>query len=53
MIGENVKSYPKVAREVGHAGHTIVNHTWSHPAVAALGIVLPRLLAGGYHFRTP
>jgi peptidoglycan/xylan/chitin deacetylase (PgdA/CDA1 family) len=34
MIGENVRSYPKVAREVSHAGHMIVNHTWSHPDLA-------------------
>jgi peptidoglycan-N-acetylglucosamine deacetylase len=30
MVGQNVSRYPKVAREVAHAGHMIVNHTWSH-----------------------
>ena len=36
MIGENVSYYPSVAREVAHAGHTIVNHTWDHVNLTAM-----------------
>lgn len=36
MIGENVSSYPSVAREVADAGHTIVNHTWNHVNLTAM-----------------
>ena len=36
MIGVNVDTYPKVAREVAHAGHMIVNHTWTHPDLVYL-----------------
>jgi peptidoglycan-N-acetylglucosamine deacetylase len=35
-VGEMVKQYPDVAREVEAAGHTIGTHTWSHPNLAAL-----------------
>jgi peptidoglycan/xylan/chitin deacetylase (PgdA/CDA1 family) len=37
MVGQNVARYPAIAREVADAGHAIVNHTWSHPDMAALG----------------
>jgi peptidoglycan/xylan/chitin deacetylase (PgdA/CDA1 family) len=37
MIGENVSYYPSVAREVAAAGHTIVNHTWNHVNLTAMG----------------
>ena len=30
-VGEMVKQYPGVAREVQAEGHTIGTHTWSHP----------------------
>ena len=36
MIGVNVQAHPEVAREVAHAGHMIVNHTWSHPDLALM-----------------
>ena len=36
MIGVNVQDHPEVAREVAHAGHMIVNHTWSHPDLALM-----------------
>ena len=38
MIGENVRGYPAIAREVADAGHVIVNHTWNH---ANLSWLLP------------
>ena len=37
MVGENVRDYPGVAREVAAAGHTIVNHTWDHAYLTRLG----------------
>jgi peptidoglycan/xylan/chitin deacetylase (PgdA/CDA1 family) len=36
MVGENVTSYPGVARDVADAGHVIVNHTWDHADLATL-----------------
>jgi peptidoglycan/xylan/chitin deacetylase (PgdA/CDA1 family) len=36
MVGENVSSYPAIAREVADAGHTIINHTWDHANLTAL-----------------
>jgi peptidoglycan-N-acetylglucosamine deacetylase len=30
MIGENVKTYPQLAKEVLAEGHVIGNHTWHH-----------------------
>lgn len=30
-VGQMIKRYPDVAREVEAAGHTIGTHTWSHP----------------------
>jgi peptidoglycan/xylan/chitin deacetylase (PgdA/CDA1 family) len=36
MVGENVSSYPAIAREVAAAGHTIINHTWDHAKLTAL-----------------
>ncbi len=36
MVGENVGSYPGVAREVADAGHVIVNHTWDHSDLARM-----------------
>jgi peptidoglycan-N-acetylglucosamine deacetylase len=36
MVGQNVASYPGIAREVASAGHAIGNHTWSHPDMAVL-----------------
>jgi peptidoglycan/xylan/chitin deacetylase (PgdA/CDA1 family) len=43
MVGENVRYYPGVAREVAAAGHTIVNHTWDHANLARLGAVATRV----------
>jgi peptidoglycan-N-acetylglucosamine deacetylase len=37
-VGEMVKQYPNVAREVEAAGHTIGTHTWSHPNLAVLSL---------------
>ena len=31
MIGENVAKYPDTLRQVLDAGHSVGNHTWSHP----------------------
>jgi peptidoglycan-N-acetylglucosamine deacetylase len=39
MIGLEVASYPGLVREVAAAGHTIANHTWSHPDLAPLAPV--------------
>jgi peptidoglycan/xylan/chitin deacetylase (PgdA/CDA1 family) len=36
MVGQNVASYPAIAREVAAAGHAIANHTWSHANLAVL-----------------
>jgi peptidoglycan-N-acetylglucosamine deacetylase len=36
MVGQNVASYPAIAREVAAAGHAIANHTWSHPDLPTL-----------------
>jgi peptidoglycan/xylan/chitin deacetylase (PgdA/CDA1 family) len=36
MIGESVSSYPAIARDVAHAGHTIINHTWDHANLTLL-----------------
>jgi peptidoglycan/xylan/chitin deacetylase (PgdA/CDA1 family) len=36
MIGRMAAEYPAIAREVAHAGHLIVNHTWSHSDVALM-----------------
>jgi len=30
-IGKHATYYPEILREVAEAGHTIGNHTWSHP----------------------
>ncbi len=37
MIGQSVRYYPAVAREVADAGHVIVNHTWNHANLRWLG----------------
>ncbi len=37
-VGEMVKEYPDVAREVQAQGHTIGTHTWSHPNLGALSL---------------
>jgi peptidoglycan-N-acetylglucosamine deacetylase len=39
MIGLEVAAYPGLVREVAAAGHTIANHTWSHPDLAPLAPV--------------
>jgi peptidoglycan-N-acetylglucosamine deacetylase len=39
MIGLEVAAYPGLVREVAAAGHTIANHTWSHPDLARLAPV--------------
>jgi peptidoglycan-N-acetylglucosamine deacetylase len=36
MIGVQVAAQPSLAREVADAGHTIVNHTWTHANLAML-----------------
>lgn len=36
-IGQRVLAYPQITREVYAAGHTIGNHSWSHPPLTALG----------------
>lgn len=42
MIGESVRYYPAIARDVADAGHVIVNHTWNHANLALLGPVRMR-----------
>jgi peptidoglycan-N-acetylglucosamine deacetylase len=42
MIGENVTAHPEVAREVAHAGHMIVNHTWTHPDLVYMSSIAIR-----------
>jgi peptidoglycan/xylan/chitin deacetylase (PgdA/CDA1 family) len=37
-VGEMVKHFPDVAREVQADGHTIGTHTWSHANLAALSL---------------
>jgi peptidoglycan/xylan/chitin deacetylase (PgdA/CDA1 family) len=37
-VGEMVKQYPDVAREVQAAGHTVGTHTWTHPNLGALSL---------------
>lgn len=36
MLGEHVKAYPSLAREVHSAGHEIGNHTFNHPQLSKL-----------------
>jgi peptidoglycan-N-acetylglucosamine deacetylase len=31
MVGENVAKYPQISRMVAQAGHSIENHSYSHP----------------------
>jgi len=31
MIGEHVRQYPRIARQIVREGHAIGNHTWDHP----------------------
>lgn len=37
-VGEMVKQFPDVAREVQAQGHTVGTHTWSHPNLASLSL---------------
>lgn len=37
-VGEMVKQFPDVAREVQAQGHTIGTHTWSHPNLGGLSL---------------
>ena len=37
-VGEMVKQYPDVAREVQAEGHTIGTHSWSHPNLGAMSL---------------
>jgi peptidoglycan/xylan/chitin deacetylase (PgdA/CDA1 family) len=32
MLGANAKRYPKLVKQIAAEGHSIGNHTWSHPA---------------------
>lgn len=36
MIGKHVQKYPEIARLVAEKGHTIGNHSYSHPALGKL-----------------
>lgn len=36
MIGNKVKAYPALAREVAAAGHELANHTYTHPTLSKL-----------------
>lgn len=31
MLGSNVERYPQLMRRIMEAGHSVGNHTWSHP----------------------
>jgi len=37
-VGEMVKQFPDVAREVQAQGHTIGTHTWSHPNLGGMSL---------------
>ena len=32
MVGQMVRTHPKIAREVRDDGHAVGNHSWSHPS---------------------
>lgn len=36
MLGQNVKSYPQIAKNVAEAGHSIGSHSYSHPDLTKL-----------------
>ncbi|MFI9240688.1 polysaccharide deacetylase family protein [Streptomyces sp. NPDC053079] len=41
MMGANVAKYPHIARQVADAGHTLSNHTWTHPNLDHLPSTFP------------
>jgi peptidoglycan-N-acetylglucosamine deacetylase len=36
VLGEYVQAYPEIAREIARRGHSVQNHTWSHPILTSL-----------------
>lgn len=36
VIGENLQAHPALAQQVAAAGHSVQNHTWTHPDLTAL-----------------
>lgn len=46
QCGENAQRYPGISRKVTAAGHTIGNHTWSHPNLAFTSRTTQRLEIG-------
>lgn len=36
LVGENAKKYPEMVKAILREGHSIANHTWSHPQMMAL-----------------
>lgn len=43
MVGESASKYPEVVKMVAGAGHTIGNHSWSHPNLTAMASRIHRL----------
>jgi peptidoglycan-N-acetylglucosamine deacetylase len=37
MLGQNVKQYPEVVREIAATGSELANHSWSHASLPGLG----------------
>ena len=36
LMGENVEKYPEVTKRIASEGHTLGNHSWSHPDLRTL-----------------
>ncbi len=36
MLGQQVKAYPELTKEIAERGHEIGNHSWSHPVLPSL-----------------
>jgi peptidoglycan/xylan/chitin deacetylase (PgdA/CDA1 family) len=36
MVGRYAKLHPEIVREVWRRGHTVANHTWSHPILSRM-----------------
>jgi peptidoglycan/xylan/chitin deacetylase (PgdA/CDA1 family) len=51
MIGQNARSYPRLVRRVVAEGHTVGNHTFSHPHMKRPVGHAPSRTAGRGHSR--
>lgn len=43
VIGRQVEKHPELARDILHGGHTLANHTQTHPVLFFWGYLKPRL----------